>query len=282
MSLKYPLINVEEFAEKYSNKSHFLTPITSAQGSSTTAFYNVLAPNDLPKILKHNNCDIISILLSGCGFFGIGDNVISAHPGDCGFVKKGTEHFFVNTSNEVSLMVGFFLGAKNINETGLETSGSLKSKKFEIINDRNQINHEKDGTIVNVKDVDQEKMDETDGWKITDIRLPISTKNGSSSTLFRARFMPGAVHKKHCHKNSDEIYFIISGHGLAGAGSDRVEVHGGYFHFIPKGVEHWLYNLSNTKPLEVVGIYCEAGSVENTGYVYMGDVTTNDLNERTK
>ena len=135
MSLKYPLIIVEEFSDKYSNKSHFLTPITSEQGSSTTAFYNVLAPNMLPKILKHNNCDIISILLSGSGFFGIGDNVISAHPGDCGFVKKGTEHFFVNTSNEVSLMVGFFLGAKNINETGVETSGSLNSGKFEFIND---------------------------------------------------------------------------------------------------------------------------------------------------
>ena len=45
--------------------------------------------------------------------------------------------------------------------------------------------------------------------------------------------MPDAIHKKHCHANSDEIYYIISGHGLAGAGSDRVEVHGGHFHFIP-------------------------------------------------
>ena len=82
-------------------------------------------------------------------------------------------------------------------------------------------------------------------------------------------------------KNSDEIYFIISGHGLAGAGSDRVEVRGGHFHFIPKGVDHWLYNLSAKDPIEVVGVYCEAGSVSDTGYVYKGDVTTKDLEERT-
>ena len=53
------------------------------------------------------------------------------------------------------------------------------------------------------------------------------------------------------------------------------------FHFIPKGVEHWLYNLSDTVPIEVVGVYCDAGSVAGTGYVYMGDVTAKDLDERT-
>jgi len=30
-----------------------------------------------------------------------------------------------------------------------------------------------------------------------------------------------------------------------------------------------------------VGIYCKAGSVEETGYVYNGEVTAKDLNERT-
>ncbi len=83
-------------------------------------------------------------------------------------------------------------------------------------------------------------------------------------------------------ENCDEIYYIISGHGLAGAGPDRVEVHGGQFHYIPRGVEHWLHNLSETEPIEVVGAYVEAGSVADTaGYVYMGDVTAADLEQRT-
>ena len=39
--------------------------------------------------------------------------------------------------------------------------------------------------------------------------------------------------------------------------------------------------MSENEPIEVVGLYCEAGSVNDTGYVYMGDVTIKDLEERT-
>ena len=138
-----------------------------------------------------------------------------------------------------------------------------------------------DGILVHLDDVPPENMNEGDGWSITDFRLPIGKHNGSSTTLFRARFFPGAVHKKHRHDNCEEIYYIISGHGLAGAGDDRVEVRGGHFHYIPPGVEHWLYNLSDTEPVEAVGLYIGSGSVEDTGYVYMGDVTEEDLKART-
>jgi mannose-6-phosphate isomerase-like protein (cupin superfamily) len=92
--------------------------------------------------------------------------------------------------------------------------------------------------------------------------------------------LPGAVHKKHTHEACDEIYYIISGHGLAGAGDDRVEVRGGQFHYIPKGVEHWLHNLSDTDPIEVVGVYIGAGTVAETKYTYKGDVTEQDLKAR--
>ena len=116
-------------------------------------------------------------------------------------------------------------------------------------------------------------MDEGQGWRISDFRLPISRRNGSSTTLFHARFLPGAVHKKHRHERCEEIYYIIRGHGLAGAGPDRVDVRAGHFHYIPRGVEHWLVNSSRTEPIEVVGIYVGAGSVEETGYAYTGEVT---------
>ncbi|MCC7346277.1 MAG: hypothetical protein IT538_02660, partial [Variibacter sp.] len=49
------------------------------------------------------------------------------------------------------------------------------------------------------------------------------------------------------------------------------------FHYVPKGVEHWLSNLSASEPIEVVGIYIGSGTVQETGYVYMGDVTAADL-----
>ena len=48
-------------------------------------------------------------------------------------------------------------------------------------------------------------------------------------------------------------------------------------HYIPKGVEHFLYNTSKTEPLEAIGIYIVAGSVDETGYAYTGEVTESDL-----
>jgi len=124
-------------------------------------------------------------------------------------------------------------------------------------------------------------MKENEGWSITDFRMPIGRHNGSPTTLFWAKFMPGAVHRKHRHENCEEIYYVIRGRGLAGAGPDRAEVRGGHVHYIPRGVEHFLYNLSPTEPLEAIGIYIGAGSVEETGYRYTGDVTAADLRART-
>jgi mannose-6-phosphate isomerase-like protein (cupin superfamily) len=135
--------------------------------------------------------------------------------------------------------------------------------------------------LVHLDDIEPEAMDEDAGWSITEFRLPISKKQGSSSTMFHSIFMPGSIHKKHRHDNCDEIYSIVRGHGLAGAGTDRVEVRKGHFHYIPKGVEHWLYNLSNKEPVEIIGVYIGAGSVKETGYVYLGDVTEEDLQRRT-
>ncbi|OGA55653.1 MAG: hypothetical protein A3F74_24500 [Betaproteobacteria bacterium RIFCSPLOWO2_12_FULL_62_58] len=108
-------------------------------------------------------------------------------------------------------------------------------------------------------------MNAADGWSITDFRIPIGRHNGSPTALFWAKFMPGAVHKKHRHENCEEIYYVIRGH----------------VHYIPKGVEHFLYNLSKTEPLKAIGIYIGSGSVEKTGYVYMGDVTEADIKART-
>ncbi|MBT7957022.1 MAG: cupin domain-containing protein [Rhodospirillaceae bacterium] len=276
MSLIHPLIDVKEFVEIMPPKSQFLTPITGEQGSSTTAFCSVALSGDLPRSHQHKSCDEISILLRGEGVYGLGDQRIAAQAGDCRIVPKGTGHFFANESDEPSLMVGFFAGAKDVAATGIEYGDAVTAD--DLATPRGEPNG---GILINLDDVQPENMDQGDGWLITDFRLPISARNGCSSTLFRARFLPGAVHKKHRHDNCDEIYYIISGHGLAGAGSDRVEVRGGHFHFIPKGVEHWLHNLSETEPIEVVGLYCGAGSVAATGYVYMGDVTSEDLAART-
>ncbi|MFQ5830113.1 MAG: hypothetical protein ACE5JD_13300 [Candidatus Methylomirabilia bacterium] len=39
---------------------------------------------------------------------------------------------------------------------------------------------------------------------------------------------------------------------------------------------HWTRNLSPTEELELVGTYTEVGSLEDSGYVYDGEVTEKD------
>ncbi len=268
MPLVYPLIDVNDLIDGDPGKPHVVTPITGEHGSSATAFHIVTGPGDSPRVHRHNHCDEVSILLSGNGVYGLGDQLNPARAGECRVAPKGVDHYFANQSDEMSLMVGFYMGVPDGAAAGTVFSNSATQS-------------DKRGIQINLDDVQPENMDQGEGWMITDFRLPISARNGYSSTLFRAKFLPGAVHKKHAHENCEEIYYIISGHGLAGAGPDRVEVHSGHFHYIPKGVEHWLHNLSATEPIEVVGIYIDAGSVADTGYVYRGDVTPDDLKERT-
>lgn len=131
--------------------------------------------------------------------------------------------------------------------------------------------------IIHIDDVEPERMDEGKGWFITDFRLPLSDRQGLGSTMFRARFFPGAVHKKHRHEACDEIYYIISGDGVAGAAGSVEDVSAGDFHYVPKNIEHWLANQSAENPIEVIGWYVGAGSVAATQYVFMGDVTEDDI-----
>ena len=90
----------------------------------------------------------------------------------------------------------------------------------------------------------------------------------------------GVGHHKHRLDHCEELYYVISGRGVAGAGEDRVEVRGGHVHHIPKGVERFICNTSATEPLELIGVYTGAGSLEEAGYVHTGKVTDADRKAR--
>ncbi|MDA0998987.1 MAG: cupin domain-containing protein [bacterium] len=129
---------------------------------------------------------------------------------------------------------------------------------------------------IRIRDLKPVKMDAGEGWSISEFRVVISEKEGCSSTMFHAVFAPGDVHHRHRFEGCDMMYYIVSGHGLAGAGPDRAEVHAGHYHFIPKGVERWLVNLSRNEPLVILGLYDRAPSPGAAGYVYAGEVTDAD------
>ena len=219
MTLKYPLIHIDDIEpESMGEKegwsiSEFRLPITGASGSSTTAFHSKFRPGSTHKKHLHTNCDEIAVYLSGQGIVGQGDARTKVNAGHCRFMPQGSEHFFYNKSiDEEAVVVGFYLGAEDVAATGYQYCGEVTEQDLASPNDDFS-----EGILVHLDDVPKEEMNEGEGWCITDFRLPLGKHNGSPTTLFRARFFPGAVHKKHRHDNCEEIYYIISGHGLAGA-----------------------------------------------------------------
>ena len=283
MPLQYPLVHVDDVRPENMKKgegwaiSEFRLPISGKNGSSTTLFHSIFRPGSTHAKHLHRNCDEIAVYLKGHGVVGQGNERAQVRPGHCRLMPRGSEHFFHNeTKDEEGLVIGFYVGAKSVADTGYEFCGHPTAADLEMP----RVKKFSTGIHVHIDDVKPAQMNAKDGWSITDFRLPIGRHNGSPTTLFWAKFMPGAVHKKHRHDHCEELYYVVRGHGLAGAGPDHAEVRGGHVHYIPKGVEHFMHNLSRTEPLEVIGIYAGAGSVEETGYVYTGEVTEADLKSR--
>ena len=283
MSLKYPLVHVDDVRPENMKEgegwaiSEFRLPISGKHGSSTTLFHSIFRPGSTHAKHLHRNCDEIAVYLKGHGIVGQGNERTEVRPGHCRLMPKGSEHFFFNeTKDEEGLVIGFYVGAKSVADTGYEFLGHATEADLKMP----RVKKFRNGTLVHIDDVKPAQMNVKDGWNITDFRLPIGRHNGSPTALFWAKFMPGAVHQKHRHDHCEELYYVIRGHGLAGAGPDRAEVRGGHVHYIPKGVEHFMVNLSKTEPLEVIGVYIGAGSVEETGYVYTGEVSEADLKAR--
>jgi mannose-6-phosphate isomerase-like protein (cupin superfamily) len=273
MDLRYPLIDVDSVGVAAGGNSSELRLLTGIpEIHSALAYHLTIPPGGARGRQINRNADDVLVLVQGSGIAGVGTETAEMTAGHCQLIPNGQENFFVNTGDSDAIIVGFYIGVTDAEAIGLETTTPATSA--DVTGTPSGITQ---GIFVHEDDVTPENMDKGDGWNITDFRLPLSARNGCGSTLFRARFFPGAVHAKHQHENCEEIYFVMSGHGLAGAGPDRVEVHGGQFHFIPSGVEHFMHNLSETDPIEAIGIYVGAGSVKETGYVFMGNVTDDDL-----
>ena len=115
--------------------------------------------------------------------------------------------------------------------------------------------------LVHVDDVRPENMKQGEGWAISEFRLPISGKNGSSTTLFHSIFRPGSTHAKHLHSRCDEIAVYLQGHGTVGQGNERTEVRPGHCRLMPKGVEHFFHNEPKDEEGLVIGFYAGAKDV---------------------
>ncbi|MGA2401136.1 MAG: cupin domain-containing protein [Syntrophobacteraceae bacterium] len=71
-------------------------------------------------------------------------------------------------------------------------------------------------------------------------------------------------HKKHIHKDAEEIIYILSGKGISGIGETEVEMCPGDTMFVPRGAVHWFFNPFHD-PVEMIFIYSRP-SLKSAGY----------------
>ena len=278
MALQYPLVHVDDVQPENMKKgegwaiSEFRLPISGRHGSSTTVFHSIFRPGSTHAKHLHSRCDEIAVYLKGHGVVGQSAERTEVRPGHCRRMPRGSEHFFFNeTKDEDGLVIGFYVGAKDVADTGYEFRGNVTDADIRMP----RANGLREGTLVHIDAV------AAAGQGNVEVRVPIGRHNGSDNMLIWATFPPGASREKHRCENCEMVYYVIRGRGVAGAGPDRAEVRGGHIHLIPRGVEHFLCNLSATEPLEVLAVYTGAGSLEEAGYVATGEVTDADLRART-
>ena len=132
-------------------------------------------------------------------------------------------------------------------------------------------------TVIHIDDVEIERMQEKDGWAISEFRLPITGANGSSTAVFHSIFRPGSTHAKHLHDNCDEIAIYLKGHGVVGQSDSRAVVTGGHCRLMPRGSEHFFFNETEDEDALVVGFYVGAPTVPGTGYKFCGNAGPEDL-----
>lgn len=127
---------------------------------------------------------------------------------------------------------------------------------------------------VHYDDVAPEAVDTDDGWRGIDIRFLIgaAVTGNNDMTLWRATFSPNARHARHTH-DVGEAFFVLSGRGAAGTGDEEYEVTAGSALYVPPNTVHWFRNLHATEPVQIVGVYAPAGSLEGSGYRYVGEIT---------
>jgi len=73
-----------------------------------------------------------------------------------------------------------------------------------------------------------------------------------------------STHKKHIHKDAEEVIYIISGKGISGIDETEVEMVQGDTMFVPRGAVHWFYNPFDN-PVEMIFVYTKP-SLKSAGY----------------
>lgn len=101
-----------------------------------------------------------------------------------------------------------------------------------------------------------------DGSMITELVHP-SHDEVKNLSLAEAVVEPGQSTHRHTHADSEEIYYVLEGHGQLHLGPRVVEMEPGSAHFIAAGTEHWVSALGG-EPLRFLCISSPPYSDDDT------------------
>ena len=253
--------------------SEFRLPVTGAHGSATTIFHSIFRPGSTHAKHLHSKCDEIAVYINGHGIVGQSDQRTQVGPGHCRLMPAGSPHFFHNeTKDQDGLVIGFYMGAKSVPDTGYQFCGHVDAGDLAMPRAATLT----EGILLNVASVKPLQLSKQDGWNVSDYRMPIGKHNGSANAQFWAKLAPGDVHHKHRFDRAELLYYVVGGTGVAGAGGKASKVRGGHVQFVPRGVEHFLANTGGDT-LEIIGVLTGAGSLEDAGYAHTGMVSVADV-----
>jgi uncharacterized RmlC-like cupin family protein len=77
-----------------------------------------------------------------------------------------------------------------------------------------------------------------------------------------------AYHKKHIHKDAEELMYVLSGRSISGVGDQEFIKEKGDTVWVPRGVVHWGYNPFD-EPVEFLFVYTRP-TLESAGYEIVG------------
>ncbi len=250
--------------------SEFRLPISGRNGAGTTIFHSVFRPGSTHAKHLHSRCDEIAVYLRGHGAVGQENERTEVRPGHCRMMPQGSKHFFHNeTRDEDGLVIGFYVGAKSVADTGYEFHGQVTAADLTMPRQAGFTS----GVLVHIDNVKPLAPSPADGWGFSDFRLPLGSHNGSRSALFWAKLMPGEMHHKHRIGRCEIVYYVIRGCGVVGFAGERAAIRGGHAQCIARGVEHYFVNTSLAEPLELIGVYPGAGNLAEAGYQFTGELS---------
>jgi mannose-6-phosphate isomerase-like protein (cupin superfamily) len=123
----------------------------------------------------------------------------------------------------------------------------------------------------NIKDVPKaEGLKRDDGWVDMQVQFLVDKKSaGADHVVGWTVLKPGARHERHLHRNCDEFFIVLKGHGhLYGEHGEEPSGEGDVV-YSPRGCWHGFNNTSNDDVVLVWG-WMGAGSIEDSGYEVPG------------